>query len=181
MYGQAGVERDGDDTVRVGGVTLTSRVLRVNLAEGQHLFPFAITCGVELEAWAKPIGDMLERFWADAIMEEALRSALSAMTEHVVGRYELGHIGMMNPGSLEDWPLEQQRELFTILGDTGEQIGVKLTDSLIMVPIKSASGVLFPTEGTYENCQMCPRDACPNRRAPYDPGLYERRYSSTHS
>jgi len=55
---------------------------------------------------------------------------------------------------------------------------VTLTDSFIMVPLKSASGLLFPTESTYENCQLCPREACPNRRMPYDPMLYESRYAA---
>ena len=45
-----------------------------------------------------------------------------------------------------------------------------------MSPIKSVSGILFPTEVTYENCQLCPRDLCPGRRAPYDKALYERKY-----
>jgi hypothetical protein len=45
-----------------------------------------------------------------------------------------------------------------------------------MVPTKSVSGILFPTEDGYANCQLCPRQACPNRRAPYDEMLYSRKY-----
>jgi len=38
----------------------------------------------------------------------------------------------MNPGSLEDWPLTEQRVLFALLGDPQAAIGVRLTDSLLM-------------------------------------------------
>lgn len=176
-YGVASVGERGHADVQVDGVTLTSRVLRVNVAELRRVFPFVITCGVDMEGWARSITDMVERFWADAIMEESLEFALVKLKDDIARRYGIGHSGMMNPGSLEDWPLEQQRPLFDILGDVSGQIGVRLTDSFIMTPIKSASGLLFETQATYENCQMCPREACPNRRAPYDPGLYERQYS----
>ncbi len=177
LYRLACVESKGDDTVIVDGVTLTSRVLRVNLGEVHRVFPFVATCGVELEAWSKPVEDLLERFWADVIMEEALRCAWEALEEHLVQRYGLRHTAVMNPGSLPDWPLEQQRLLFRLLGDPRAAIGVELTESLLMVPIKSVSGLRFPTEIQYENCRLCPREMCPGRRAPYDPELYQRRYA----
>jgi hypothetical protein len=53
---------------------------------------------------------------------------------------------------------------------------VELTDSFLMVPNKSVSGLRFPTETSVENCQLCPREVCPGRRTPYDPKLYEQRY-----
>ena len=83
----------------------------------------------------------------------------------------------MNPGSLADWPLEQQAELFEVLGDVRGAVGVELTESCLMIPIKSVSGIRFSTEVQFENCQLCPRDVCPGRRAPYDPELHERKYS----
>lgn len=178
-YRLAGIEHRGPDSVVVDGVTLTSRVLRVNLENVHRVFPFVVTCGAELENWSKSIDDMLERFWADALMEEALRTALDALKADLVRRYGLDRTGMMNPGSLADWPIEQQADLFRILGGMSEPVGVRLTDSFLMVPVKSVSGLCFPTETRYENCQLCPRPSCPNRRAPYDPDLYERRYAGS--
>jgi predicted transcriptional regulator len=45
-----------------------------------------------------------------------------------------------------------------------------------MVPSKSVSGILFPTEQTFASCQLCPREGCPSRQAPYDPALYDKKY-----
>lgn len=179
-YGLSSIDERSDEAVIVDGVTLTSRVLSVNLAKVHRVFPFLITCGKELENWSQSVTDMLEKFWADAIMEDALRSALDALKASLAERYQLGHSAMMNPGSLPDWPIDQQQPLFHILGDLSEQVGVKLTDTFIMVPIKSVSGLLFPTEAHYENCQLCPRERCPGRRAPYDEKLYQQRYAMKH-
>jgi hypothetical protein len=167
-YRLASVEAKGEGTVVVDGVTLTSRVLRTNLADVHRVFPFVVTCGTELAEWAESIDEMLEAFWADTIMEEALDAAFDAVTEHMVRRYDLGQTSIMNPGSLTDWPIEQQAKLFSILGDASGRIGVELTETFLMVPIKSISGLRFPSETRFENCQLCPREVCPSRRVPYD-------------
>ena len=177
LYRVAYIESDGADTVVIDGVTLTSRVLRVNLGEAHRAFPFVATCGRELKEWADAIDDMLERFWADAIMELALQAAIDAFKEHLVANLQPGPTSTMNPGSLQDWPIEEQRPLFAILGNVRDRVGVELTERFLMVPIKSVSGLCFPTEVRFESCQLCPREVCPGRRAPYDPELYETRYA----
>jgi len=47
-------------------------------------------------------------------------------------------------------------------------VGIELTESLLMVPQKSVSGVRFANAHDYVNCRLCPRENCPNRRAPRD-------------
>ena len=98
------VQRRGDDSVVVDGVTFTSRVLRVNLDRVHRVFAFLGTCGTELDAWSGSIEDVFERYWADAIKQTALGAALRALDRHVVRRYRPGETSTMNPGSLEDWP-----------------------------------------------------------------------------
>ena len=82
----------------------------------------------------------------------------------------------MTPGSLPDWPIEEQRPLFAILGDIQGAIGVRITEDLVIIPSFSVSGILFPTQISFQSCQLCPREKCQGRRAPYDDKLYERRY-----
>jgi len=169
LYKAAFVDSRDDNHVVVEGVTLTSRVLRVNLEQAHRVFPFVATCGMELEEWARSIDDVLQRYWAETIKEIALRSALQAMNDHLAEHYRPGKTSAMSPGSLADWPIQEQRMLFTLLGDTQTAIGVYLTDSLLMIPTKSVSGIRFPTETDFESCRLCPRSTCPGRRAPYDP------------
>ena len=77
------------------------------------------------------------------------------------------NISSLNPGSLKEWPITGQVPLFELLGGVTEDIGVVLSDSLLMSPVKSVSGIMFQSEEAYENCQLCPRENCPGRRAPY--------------
>ncbi len=176
IFRQAYIEARGDDFVVVDGVRLTSRVLSVNLAHAYRAFPWLATCGQELEAWSRTLSDMLDRYWAGAIMEAAMRAAVGALETELEARYALGRTATMNPGSLADWPLPEQVQLFALLGNPRQAIGVELSDSFLMTPVKSVSGLRFATETSFENCQLCPRPRCPGRRAPYDKDLYDKRY-----
>jgi len=82
--------------------------------------------------------------------------------------YALAGISRMSPGSLTDWPIEEQRLLFSLLGNVEASIGVKLSRSLVMIPQKSISGIYFPTEVSFYSCQLCPRKRCPSRKTGYD-------------
>ncbi len=175
-YRMAFVESKGDASVTIDGITFDSRVLRVNMDQAYRAFPYVATCGQEMEEWADTFSDMLERYWADTIKEMALRNAINVLRVRMIERYRLARTSTMAPGSLADWPLTQQRPLFDLLGRVRELIGVQLTDSLLMIPTKSASGIRFPMEESFESCKLCPREVCPGRRAPYDAGLYERKY-----
>jgi hypothetical protein len=166
------IDSSGPDTIVVDGITFTSRVLRANLGNAQRVFPYLVTCGTEIEAWADAIQDPLLRFWADAIMEVALACAGYALHDHIDRTYQPGPLASMNPGSLEDWPLAQQRPLFRLMDDSSQAIGIQLTGSLLMIPAKSISGIYFPNQENFASCMLCPRDRCPNRRAPYDPERY---------
>jgi hypothetical protein len=176
IYRMAFIESRGDQHVVAEGLRFESRVLKVNLDNLHRFFAFAVTSGRELDAWANAKTDLLERFWADAINQTVVISARSSLDRHLQERYGLAKTAHMSPGSLPDWPLEEQRVLFELLGDTRKTIGVELTESLLMVPIKSLSGIVFTNEEGFASCQLCPREDCPGRKAPYDPGLYERKY-----
>lgn len=177
MYKVAFVESHDNGQVTIDGIRLTSRILSVNLEHVHRVFPFVVTCGAELEAWSEAITDPLLRYWADTVKELALSAAYRALDAHLKEVYELEHPATMNPGSLADWPVEQQRLLFALLDDPQQAIGVRLTESYLMVPTKSVSGIHFPSEDDYVNCALCQREACPNRRAPFEPELFERKYA----
>jgi len=176
LYKVACVESKGDDYVTIDGIRFNSRVLRVNLEQAHHVFPHIVTSGMELHEWANSIGDVMTRYWADAINTMALHSASQALNEHLTEHYCLGRTSCISPGVFPDWPLRQQRPLFELLGDPQEAIGVQLLKSCMMVPTKSTSGIIFPTEADFVICQLCATDYCPGRRLPYDETLFDRKY-----
>jgi hypothetical protein len=176
MYKVAFIDAKGDDFIVADGVKFTSRVLRVNLDPLHRFFAFVGTAGRELAAWVASKEELLEHFYADALNEAVLHAAMTTFVGHLTERFQLSRTSAMNPGSLTDWPLREQRPLFGLLGDVKAAVGVELTDTLLMVPAKSVSGIVFVTEETFASCQLCPREGCPNRRTPYDAGLFERKF-----
>ena len=77
-------------------------------------------------------------------------------------------------GDASVWPIEQQQGLFSLLGDVEERVGVKLTDSFLMVPNKTTSGILFPTETDFRSCEVCHREDCPSRHAAFNKSFGKR-------
>ena len=169
------IDSKGDATVTVEGVAFTSRALRKNLDKVERVFAFVITCGREMDSVTLPPENFLAEFWWDTIKAELLNAARAGLVEHLDRRYRLGKSSAMSPGSgdVETWPIEQQRDLFRLLGDVRGAIGVELTDSFLMVPNKTVSGLRFPAETDFRTCQVCRREVCPNRAAPFDKDLWE--------
>jgi len=178
IYGLAYIDERGPEQLVIDGVTFKSRVLRVNLDDTERVFPYCVTCGAELERWHAETDDILEQYWVEAIMEQALAAAIAQTMKTIDRRYHPGKTAVMGPGSLLDWPLREQRPLFELLGDTEAAIGLRLTPSMLMLPAKSVSGIRFPAERSFASCMLCPRESCPNRRAPHDPELYQKRYAA---
>lgn len=171
------VEVEGPRQVKMDEERFESRVLAVNLKEVKRAFGYVVSCGRELYELSGSKSDPLERYWVDAIAEQALGVAMRHMYKAAQERFHTGKLRAMNPGSLEDWPIGQQKPLFRAIGNVMEEIGVELTDTFLMLPVKSGSGLLFETEQNYENCSMCPRIDCPNRRAQFDKEKFEREYA----
>jgi hypothetical protein len=162
------IEEKSDDSVIAGGIRLSSRVLRKNLEEVERIFPFVITLGGKLGEKLNTGSDMLENFYLDTIGNIALNAAQQQLKKHLQSKYAIDKVSSMAPGSLPDWPIEEQAPLFNLLGDVETSVGVKLTSHLLMIPAKSVSGVYFPTEISFYSCQLCPRERCDSRKARYN-------------
>ena len=167
LYKVSYIEEKLDDGVVVEGLRLTSKVLRKNLDAVERVFPFVITIGNKFGETLDACNDLLEKFYLDTIGNVALNQVRLALKDHLKQNYAIEKTAFMAPGSLPDWPIEQQKPLFKLLGDVPASIGVQLNDSLLMLPAKSVSGIYFPTETSFFSCQLCPREHCESRKAKY--------------
>ena len=175
LYRDCTVEAVTEDTVFAEGVPLKSRVMVQQLGERRRLFAYCATCGTET-AVLEESPDPLEQFWLEELRLELLRQALAYLRDEISRRYRIPKLVGMAPGSgdADVWPLSEQTGLFERLleGRVTESIGVVLTESLLMLPYKSSSGVLFAAEHDFATCRLCHRENCPNRRAPFDAELW---------
>ena len=150
--------------VVLDGVTINSPLLYKHLTASDICFPYVATCGVELAAWGKTKSGVRE-FLASEIMIQALRLARVEAEKRICTAYNFTTMSAMNPGSLPlEWPIQGQRELFQIMGELPSKIDVTLLESFLMTPAKSVSGIQFPTEKKFHNCDLCPKYDCPDRR-----------------
>lgn len=179
IYAVAFVESREGDRIGLGGTAFQSRVLCANLEKVERVFPFIVTCGREFDSIPLPAGDFVKQFWLDTIKGMALDACFDFFKGALQENYASGSLSIMSPGSgaADLWPIEQQRELFSLFRGREKEIGVDLLESFLMVPNKTVSGIAFPTEIKFESCQLCPREKCRGRRAPFDQEKFDHYHS----
>ncbi len=145
-----------------GGIFEGSLVTRA-MAGADHLYIAVCTIGGDLD-------NRVANFMNDnPVMAIALDGAgiaglrkVSRAVEDIISAEacELGlDLGMRAQPGQEGWPIEQQREIFNIL--TTGKIGVRLTESCLMLPRKSVSFVI--PRGKALNNSVAPCDFCSKR------------------
>ena len=155
--------------VYINGVGFAEPFVFEMLSGCGTVVPYVASCGREAEEWSHSFTDVYEQFVADAIKQLCLFAVREKMVAEIKGKYFEAEnpVSTINPGSLKDWPVTGQIPLFNALGGVTDDIGVVLSDSFLMFPVKSVSGIMFQKAEAFENCQLCPRLDCPGRRAPY--------------
>lgn len=171
LYKIASAEYPDENRVEINKVVLHSRLLKNNLCKSDIMLPFLCTCGIEIEEWSRQFTDIVQKYWVNTIQDYALGSAIQALETSIQQSYNPRNLSAMNPGSLADWPIQEQQNLFRLFGEDAAKIGVTLTEGLMMKPLKSMSGIFFASDEGFVNCQFCPLEKCPGRRAPYQKSL----------
>lgn len=127
---------------------------------------FICTSGVEFEAYQQRLkqeGDMVRVFIADSLgsviaektadqMEQAVQKSIEKLGWHHTNRFSPGYCG---------WHVSQQQLLFRQFPPS--PCGVTLTDSSLMLPIKSVSGIMGIGEKVRKldyTCGLCNFEKC---------------------
>ena len=164
LYKTAFIENKEQESVQIDNQIFESRILSEKLENSRRVFVYLATCGRELEEWANSFNDLLYRYWADTISEMALKKAYQTLTAHLTHKHHLKKYSTMSPGRLEDWPITSQKPLFELFEKNNQKIGVQLTESFLMTPVKTISGLCFPTEILFESCQLWSQTEMPRSK-----------------
>jgi hypothetical protein len=176
MHRRVDVRREDARTL-VGGEAFQSRIMWTNFEGVSNAYAYAATCGRELYEYAMATADPLARYWIDSISERILYQASARCFGEIKELAGSDNVSSMNPGSLSDFPITEQVPLFRMLGDVFGEIGIHLTETCLMLPYKSLSGIYFVSGKEYVNCALCQRANCPNRRAEFDEMIYQATFS----
>jgi len=146
------------------------RIIERQLRGSEAYALFICTAGVAFEEYQQQLmaaGDMVRVFIADALgsviaekcadqMEKALQDSIDKLGWKHTNRFSPGYCG---------WHVSEQQRLFPLFD--GHTCGVQLTDSSLMVPIKSVSGIIGLGANVRHldyTCGLCDFQQCYKRK-----------------
>lgn len=154
------------DTVFSIGKTI-ARQLR-----GSEAFAFfAATAGAEFEEFQHTLqqeGDMVKIYIADSlgsIIAEKTADCMEVALAEYIQKKNWKHTNRYSPGYC-GWHVSEQQKLFPLFPVTSP-CGIRLTDSSLMVPIKSVSGVIGIGTNVRKleyTCGLCTYENCYRKR-----------------
>lgn len=161
-----------DDGAVVGGTYLSSRTLAAHLNGCQEAFLVAFTLGPGVDALIKRY-ELVEMSLVPvlqacaAVYTEEQADAAQGDLEEYAREQGLFLRPRYSPG-YGDLPLSTQRFLFDAL-QVSKRIGVTLTDTFLMLPMKSITGIVGlspdPSLCHVGKCMSCSAENCPFRKA----------------
>jgi hypothetical protein len=141
------------------------KIIFNQLKRSEQVAFFVCTAGVGIEKWSKQMmanNDPLKGFIADILggvvveaaidkIQQSLNNDMVAKNLKITNRYSPGYCG---------WPTGEQHKLFALLPDT---LGIHLTESALMQPVKSVSGIIGIGANVRFNpytCRICEATYC---------------------
>ena len=156
-----------EKTLQINGTLFNvKKIVSNQLKKMDNVALFACTAGPEIGAYSKELmheGDFIKGYIADVIGSEMVESAMDKIQDdleqkmeaqgwHITDRYSPGYCG---------WSVGEQHKLFSFFPD--KFCGITLTDSSLMQPIKSVSGIIGIGPNVRRKgyiCQMCDMVNC---------------------
>ena len=165
------VEAESPEEIAVAGLSFNSGKIVRNMLRhsGTYAF-FLVTVGPEPEELARDLlakGDFLDAYISDLIasalvdsvadaVHEEIRKAALAKDMKVTNRYSPGYC---------TWQVSEQQKLFSLFPENS--CGISLSDSSLMSPVKSISGIIGLGSQVKFNeytCEICPMKTCQFRK-----------------
>lgn len=173
FYISKGELSDEANTLCSNGRTLNIGKIISRQLRGSSLYAFFVcTAGRAFQAYQERLkaeGDIVREFTANAIgsvlAEKTADIMERSLEAFLLDKPELHHTNRFSPGYC-GWHVREQKLLFSTF-PTAEPCSVRLTDSCLMLPIKSVSGVIGIGENVRKleyTCGLCDYSKCYKRR-----------------
>ncbi|MDH7606027.1 MAG: vitamin B12 dependent-methionine synthase activation domain-containing protein [Melioribacter sp.] len=123
----------------------TDRIVKSQLNNIEKVAIFVLTIGREIENWIKELndkGEILLSYLVDITASEAAENVADLLHDYLKEKMKNQGLNVTNrysPGYC-NWSVSEQHKLFSLLPENF--CGIKLTDSALMIPIKSISGII---------------------------------------
>ncbi|MCX7798420.1 MAG: hypothetical protein N2249_07335 [Melioribacter sp.] len=138
----------------------TNKIVKSQLDNIDKISAFVVTIGSEIEKWIKQLnerGELLQSYIVDIIASEAVENVADVLHDFL--RQKMNQLGLnitnrYSPGYC-NWNVSEQHKLFSILPKNF--CGIRLTESALMIPIKSISGIIGIGKNAKWREYMCNR------------------------
>lgn len=162
---------DSPSVIRLSGILFAPGRIITHCLKGSESFILLLaTIGEAMDGWLhekRREGDIVESFVADALGSVVVEAIASYALTHLEQAAALSGNKITNsysPGYC-GWDVSEQQQLFTLLPPSF--CGVRLTDSSLMLPVKSVSAVIGVgrnlTRKPY-GCAICQKTDCFKRK-----------------
>lgn len=160
-----------EHTIQIEGhVFDTHKQVTSLLGKSEFLVLFACTIGDKPEKEARhqmAAGNLLEGYIFDLIGSEFTECVAEKLHNEIEKQAAIHTLKVSNrysPGYC-NWPVSDQHKLFSLLGNAN--CGIQLTDSSLMLPVKSVSGILGVGKNMRRvkyKCDLCKDKDCIMRK-----------------
>ena len=148
----------------------TGHIILRQLRGSEAYTLFMCTAGEEFEAFQQRLktgGDMVRVFIADAlgsVIAEKCADQMELTLQESIDKLGWKHTNRFSPGYC-GWHVSEQQKLFPLFD--GHTCGITLTESSLMVPIKSVSGIIGLGREVRKldyTCGLCTFEKCYKRK-----------------
>ncbi len=142
------------------------KIITGSLRKSEKIAFFLMTAGKGIEAWSRERirnGDTLAGYIIDLLGSEIVESAVDLMQVELEKEMEREGYHITNPYSPGycGWLVKEQQKLFTFFPENF--CGISLSESSLMIPIKSVSGITGigrDVKKTAYSCKICDVQNC---------------------
>ncbi len=147
----------------------TEQIVTYQLGEIEKVAVFVLTAGYEIDKWIKELnsnGETLLSYLADITASELAEKIADILHDYISSKMKIYGLNVTNrfsPGYC-NWNVSEQHKLFSLLPDNF--CDIKLTESALMVPSKSISGIIgIGKKAKWDNylCEKCGVKDCTYR------------------
>lgn len=156
-----------ESKIQVNGLEFhPTKAIAHQVREAEKLAFFMITAGEGITTWSQgelTEGDPMAGYFIDLIGSEIVVAALDRMFDDLAAKMGTAGFNITNRYSPGDcgWPVTDQQKLFSLFPESF--CGISLSESSLMFPIKSVSGIIgigVNVKKTAYACDLCEMDTC---------------------
>ena len=156
-----------EEGVVIANICLRSKILARLLQKVQFVYIYLATAGAATRQLADNYDDFLDQYLLDQLAYLAYLQAMDKLDIAAEQLFTGRKYSRLCPGTLADWDVAEVKKLFVLMDGLYQALGMEVKDSGLMLPLKSATGLLFLNEEEFNNCSFCPCVNCSDRQAEF--------------